>query len=157
MKKLYLSLITAVASLALLVPVSSARAGYAIIPFCGNVGTSGVSGTSPKTLAPGQVCSFFPVAVAGMHVSWDVTKRGSGSVCLAVIKSPPGWPNGTILAGSGAPGPAACEPVNSVTRWVTWQATNGFGAVYGQPVMINYSSATIKSRPDQDGYLAYYY
>ena len=40
-----------------------------------------------------------------------------------------------------------------------WFAYNGFGAVYGQPVMINFSTATVKTQPawsDIWGWINYY-
>jgi hypothetical protein len=156
--KLWIAGLSALATAALLIPVASAEAGYNTIPFCGNVSPStGTAGTSPKVLTSGQTCSFFPVAVSSMRVDWDVTSSGNGSVCLGVVRYPPGWPNGTMLGITGAPGSPICHPVNSVTRFVNWNAYNGFNAVYGQPIVINYSTATIKTRPDRNGWLSYYY
>lgn len=153
-----LAALAALASLALLVPAGSAQAAWNVVPFCGSYDTNGQ--VHPKTLKPGEICSFWPVAVAAMNVRWDVTSSsGSGSVCIGVVRYPPGWPNGTMLGMSGAPGPPRCEPIRSSARFgTTWAAQNGFGAVSGQPVMINYSTATIKTRPDiADTYLTYYY
>jgi hypothetical protein len=153
------TIIAALASLALLVPAGSAQAAasWTVVPFCGSYDTNG--NIQPKVLKPGEVCSFWPVAVAAMNVHWDVRTSGSGGVCLGVVRSPPGWPNGTMLGMSGAPGPARCFPVGSGPNAnLGWAAQNGFGAVYGQPVMINYSTATIRTRPhDADTYLTYYY
>ena len=161
-KKLWLGGLAALTSLAFLVPAGSAQAAYNVVPFCGSYNPSGPTLYSrylPQTLKPGQICGFWPVAVAAMNVHWDKVSSGSGSVCVGVVRYPPGWPNGTMLAPSGAPGPARCFPVGSgPTANLGWAAQNGFGAVYGQPVMINYSSATIRTRPqDTDTYLTYYY
>jgi hypothetical protein len=161
--KLQLSAVAALASLALLIPAASAQAGgYATVPFCGNYNPNTGSYT-PKTLNPGDVCTFYPVAVAGMSVTWKMTKAGSGSICVGVMSSPPGWPKGKWLTNTGNPRTGytlGCNPPNGYYGggggYTYWKAENGFGAVYGQPVMVNFSTATIKTDP-LSGALGYWY
>jgi hypothetical protein len=161
-KRISITVVAALVSMALLIPAGSAQAsGYATVPFCGNYNPNTGSYTA-KTLNPGDVCSFYPVAVAGMSVSWKMTKAGSGSICVGVMSSPPGWPKGKWLTNTGGSGgyTLACNPPDGYYHtgggYAGWKAENGFGAVYGQPVMVNFSTATIKTDP-LSGALGYWY
>jgi hypothetical protein len=182
-KHITVILAAAVASLALLVPAGSAQAATPHhVKWCGQLTSNGYVS---MTLKPGEVCSFWPVAVSSMWGSWKVVSSGRGSVCIGVIQYPPGWPNGKVLSPTGGnpatdpprdpydgrpphpgdPGyPYSCQPWTGYMAAgdglaTTWFANNGFGAVYGQPVMINFSSATIKTQPgwsDLYGWINYY-
>jgi hypothetical protein len=159
-KAVWIAALATLASLALLIPAGSAQAAYGSAPFCGSVNPGG--GYSPMTLKTGQVCGFYPVAVRYAIATWDVVKSGSGSICLGVLQYPPGWPNGKPLSPTGS-GPGNywnCFPVNGWDKYAVWGANNPFGAVYGQPVLLNYSSATIKTRLISGGWyshIEYYY
>jgi hypothetical protein len=141
--------IAALASLALLVPAGSAKANS--VPFCTSLHPGTYAQWDPVVLAPGKACSFFPVAVSSFSAAWTVTKPGHGAVCAGVVKSPPGYPNGKPLDPvTGAPiawGVANKSPCADIARYrnVAWGAQNGFGAVAGQPVIINFSTATLKT------------
>jgi hypothetical protein len=154
MTKPRLIVLAALASLALLVPASSAEAAVRQqVPFCGSLSPNG--GYLPKTLAPGKACTFFPVAVNSFYAPFDIVKGGNGAVCTAVVKYPPGFPSGTPLdPRTGGPGSWRCTDVH-LQLAAGWAADNGFSAVYGQPVVLNYSTATIKTRPIE-GVLWYY-
>jgi hypothetical protein len=117
------------------------------------------------TLKPGQVCGFYPVAVHYAIATWDIVKSGSGSMCTGVLQYPPGWPNGKPLSptGSGTAGNNwFCWPVNGQAgdKYAAWGANNAFGAVSGQLVLVNYSTATVKTRLNAGGWYShveYYY
>ena len=127
------------------------------VPYCGSLRPSG--GWDPVTLQPGQACSFAPVAVHSIHAWWDITHQGtSGSILVGVIQSPPGYPNGQVLSPYGGPGQWYGYPPDDGTNGnqLWWFALNGFNAVSGQPVILNYSNYTIRLNPNQ-GSLTYYY
>jgi hypothetical protein len=152
--------ITLTALVALALAVAGAGSAQAATlrhaPFCGSLHPS--TGWVPITLAPGQACTFLPTAVQSIWGAWSVTKDGEGSICTAVVESPPGWPNGRPLSPTGS-GPGnywAC--VYPYAFGVVWQANNAFNAVYGQAVLLNYSTATIRTQLNVNGYgLIYYY
>jgi len=146
-KRITIAAISALASLALLIPAGSAQAAFGSAPFCGSLNPGG--GYSPMTLKSGQACAFYPVAVRYAIATWDVVQGGSGSVCLGVVQYPPGYPKGRTLSPTGS-GPGNywnCFPVNGSGggRYAAWGANNPFGAVSGQPVLLNFSTATIKT------------
>ena len=179
-KRISIVVMAALASLALLIPAGSAGAAFHRVPFCGQLTSSGYQS---MTLKPGQVCGFLPVAVSSIWPIWKVVQGGKGSVCVGVVQYPPGWPNGKALTPSGKPlgtepprdpydgrpphpqdagYPYSCDPYNLSTGelgYTTWWAFNGFGAVYGQPVLVNFSTATIRTLPNNTsdwGWLNYY-
>jgi hypothetical protein len=178
-----LAALAGLASLALLVPAGSAQAATQYhAKWCGQLTSSGYQS---MTLKPGQVCAFPPVAVRSMWGAWQVTSSGHGSVCIGVIQYPPGWPNGKALSPTGG-NPATDPPRDpydgmpphpdypgypyTCPTWTgdmtkgdviegAWFAYNGFGAVYGEPVMVNFSTATVKTLPGLGspwGYINYY-
>lgn len=161
-RKPQLVLAAALASLALLIPTGSAQAASVGQPFCGSLNAGG--GYSEMKLTPGAVCGFYPVAVHYAIATWDIVQSGSGSVCLGVLQYPPGWPKGKPLSPTGS-GPGNywnCWPVEGSggDRFAVWGANNPFGAVYGQPVLVNFSNATIKTRLFGGGWyshIQYYY
>ena len=143
--------LAALASLALLVPAGSAKASPYSVPFCNARHLGSANQWDPVTLAPGKACSFFPVAVSSFSTAWSIVKPGHGSVCAGVVQSPPGYPNGKRLdpvtgkpIAWGVPNKSPCLSI-ATYRNTAWGAQNGFGAVYGQPVIINFSTATIKT------------
>jgi hypothetical protein len=139
---------------ALLASAVPAQASYTTVPFCGSLHPGG--GWDPKVLAPGDVCTFPPVAVQHMHIWWTTTHDGGpgGAILLGVVQSPPGYPNGQVLGPAGGPGPwGGANPEAGEAFWI---ANNGFNAVGGQPVVLNYSTDTIKLWPN-NGSLGYYY
>jgi hypothetical protein len=150
-KAFLLAVAAAFTSLALLVPAGSAQGALYQEKFCGQLTSSGYQ---PITLKPGDVCGFWPVAVNLAGAAWQVTKPGNGSVCIAVLRSPPGWPNGQPLAPSGGPGSWGCVP-HTYGVICCWEANNGFNAVHGQLVLLNYSTATIRTHPS-GGFIRYY-
>jgi hypothetical protein len=94
-----------------------------------------------------------------------VLGSGSGSVCVAILKSP--WPNGQMvpLDDFGQPTNWTCRDLrqsNTSDGWIgfVWRTvTGGFGAVPGQPALLNYSTARIQVLTDnpQWNYVTYYY
>jgi hypothetical protein len=149
-KRISIAVVTALGSLALLIPAGSAQAATPrSIPFCGQLTSSGYQ---PMTLRPGEICGFWPVAVSQMMVTWDIVKNGDpnlGGVCIGVLQFPPGWPNGQPLSPTGS-GTAGSNWYCNPWRWgfsSLWVAHNPFGAVYGQPVVVNFSKATIRTLP----------
>jgi hypothetical protein len=161
MTKTRVLFITSLSLLALLVPSSSAKASLNPVPFCASLHPGTSNQWDPVTVAPGKVCTFFPVAVNHFSVSWSITKPGSGAVCAGVVQSPPGYPNGSPLdpvtgapIGWGVPGKSPCVDISRFGA-IVWAAQNGFNAVYGQPVVLNFSTATIKT--DNRCCFLYYY
>jgi hypothetical protein len=152
--------LAALLSLAVLIPAGSAKAVTGgQVPYCASLRATGQ--WDPLTLAPGKVCSFVPVAVRFYSAAWDIVKPGTGSVCTGVIQSPPGWPDGKPLdpvtgqpIAWGIPNKSPCVDIARYRNTV-WEAQNGFGAVYGQPVVVNFSTATI--RTDNTCCLLFYY
>jgi hypothetical protein len=153
-RSIRLIVVVVAATLALLASAVPAQAAYTTVPFCGSLRPSG--GWDPKTLHPGDVCTFPPVAVQSMHIWWTVTQAGGpgGAILLGVVQSPPGYPGGQVLGPAGGPGPWSGGNPTDGGAW--WFANNGFNAVYGQPVVLNYSNYTIKLWPN-NGSLGYYY
>jgi hypothetical protein len=139
--------LAALVSLALLVPAGSAKAvNGASVPFCTSLHPNTISQWDPVVVPSGKTCSFYPVAVRSFSAAWSITKAGHGSVCGGVVNS-----NGSPLDPvTGAPIPwgvkdkSPCVDI-SIYRNVAWGARNGFGAVYGQPTILNFSTATIKT------------
>jgi hypothetical protein len=181
--KVRLALLAALASLALLVPASSSQgATVHSVKFCGALTSAGYTSI---TLKPGQACTFWPLAVRTIWGVTQVTSGGHGSVCFGVIQYPPGWPSGKPLSPTGGnpatdpprdpwdgmpphpdyPGyPYTCVPWGDTLSKGdvlegAWFAYNGFGAVYGQPVIVNFSTATMKTLPGYQslwGWVTYY-
>ena len=185
-RKLRYLLGVALGSLALLVPMASTAQAATLYraKFCGAITSGGITSV---TLRPGQACTFLPVSVRSLWPIWQVTASGHGSVCVGVLPYPPGWPKASSrpLSPTGGnpatdpprdpfdgqpphpdfPGyPYTCQPysqnMSAGEQWAgAWFAHNGFGAVYGQPVIINFSTATVKTLPGRDstwGWMNYY-
>jgi len=117
------------------------------VPFCGSLNPG--NGYQGVTLKPGQACTFLPTAVKSIWGAWDVVKNGEWGfgVCVGVLEYPPGWPSGRPLSPTGS-GPGnywGCAPPSSFG--IIAQANNIFGAVYGQAVLLNGSTATIVTQP----------
>jgi hypothetical protein len=162
-KRTSIAAVAALASLALLIPSGSANAAIPHrVAFCGiNNGVRYV----PMTLKPGQACTFWPLAVQQMSVTWSMVHRvgDGGGICIGVVQSPPGYPKGKPLSPTGS-GPGnywSCAQPFYNSGLVFWRAANAFDAVYGEPVVLNYTSSTIKVEPASDssdpyGWLYYY-
>ena len=135
--------LTALASMALLVPAGSAKANS--VPFCTSLHPGTYAQWDPVVLPSGKACSFFPVAVSSFSAAWTVTKPGHGAVCAGVVKN--GKPLDPVTGGPIAWGVANKSPCVDIARYrnVAWGARNGFGAVAGQPMIINFSTATLKT------------
>jgi hypothetical protein len=138
----------------LLASAVPAQASYASVPFCGSLHPGG--GWDPVTLTPGKACTFVPVAVAAFHIEWTVTHDAGpgGAILIGVVQSPPGYPNGQVLSPAGGPGQWGAANLEGGGAY--WFANNGFGAVYGQAAVVNYSNSTVKLWPNS-GFINYYY
>jgi hypothetical protein len=150
-KKIWIGALVALSSLALLAPAGSARAATLHgAPFCvvrgSNVGI---------TLKPGQRCTFYPLATNGFFVFFHAIRAGSysGSICGGITRYPPLNSN-TPLNDSAQPTSWDCVPASNLNNRgdsaLGRRVQNGFGAVYGQATILNFSNATIKF-PDGAG------
>jgi hypothetical protein len=151
-----IAIATVAASLALLVPASSASAATGFSNWCNNQSVGYV-------VDPGKVCTWYPVTTAQVSTGWDVKGPGSGKVCVAILQYP--WPNGKMvpLDDFGRPTDWTCNYLrqsgNPASTWnlAYRDVTQGFGAVYGQPALLNFSTAKIQVRVDQLNWVKYYY
>ena len=153
----FLVLAGALTSLVLLLPAGSAQAA--------NVGASHWcnNGSLGYVVQPGKVCTWYPVAANSVVTGWNVIGKGSGKVCVAILKYP--WPNGQMqpLGDHGEAFPWACNTLrqggNPASNWNVQgrYVTSGFGAVYGQPAVLNFSTAKIQILVDQLNYVKYFY
>ena len=142
MKKLWLAGLAALTSIALLVLAGSAQASSG--KFCG-----ATDARLGYYVEPGKICAWWPAATSFVRSDWWVRSAGSGVVCVAILQYP--WPNGQAqpLNDQGQPSNWNCAQLRSgnnpnwnvVARpWVQ----NGFGAVYGQAAILNFSTARIQ-------------
>lgn len=148
-KRIAVVAIAAIASLALLVPAGSASAdGY---HYCQS--TYGF----PVTLSPGQDCrGFGPLKLFRVVGVWEVVKPGNGVVCVGITKLNTRTPLNDFNQPSGWNQTGdECTNVNASSKVAVRYVVGGFGAVPGQPMMLNYSTATIRSVPAYS--LAWYY
>jgi hypothetical protein len=139
--------IAALASLTLLIPAGSASAASGSYDFCYSNNLT----RTPATLKPGQDCrGFGPLNLFRVYGVFEIVKPGNGAVCVGIIRNgtttplndynqPSGW-NQTGEECQTITGAPAGTWANADRRVV-----GGFGAVPGQPIMLNYSTATIKS------------
>jgi hypothetical protein len=150
MKKLMIAAATMLAALALLAPAGSAQAAtLKSSTWCDGTNHAGM------TLAPGKMCTWWPLTVHYGFSFWDITKAGSGQVCLAVGNYQ--GSNFVTVPGAGW----TCRPVKNIhdgsSDGVNAIAVqNYFGAAYGQIAILNYSSATIKTK-GSGGMIVQYY
>jgi hypothetical protein len=139
MKKLLTAAVTMLAGLAFLLPAGSAQAStLRNTTWCDGQGNG-------YTLAPGKMCTWWPLTVQSGYAFWDITKSGSGNVCLSVGN----YQGSTFVTASGAGW--RCVPVHSIhdgtsSGGLGLTVQNYFGAAYGQIAILNYSSATIKTK-----------
>jgi hypothetical protein len=142
--------VSALASLALLVPAGSAQASWRTDPFC--VG-SNINGHYPgQTLVGGSSCSSWPLNVGEIYVSYKVVKAGTGRVCVGLFKygssQPVSGAPGLVCPGVGVSSQYARVGQEGVIRWYFPPYSNPPRAyAYGQARIINYSTATIKTIP----------
>jgi hypothetical protein len=140
MKKLMTAAVTMLAALAFLVPAGSAQAAQlSDSTWCQGSNNAGM------TLAPGKMCTWWPLTVHYGYAFWDITKAGSGQVCLSV-----GHYQGSQFVTNAGAG-WTCRPVKNIFDGSSSgvnaiSVQNGFGASYGQIAILNYSSATIKTK-----------
>jgi hypothetical protein len=156
-KRISIVVLAALASMALLVPIGSAHAATLRAErFCGYLDPG--HGYQPVVLRPGQACTFLPAAVNSIFAQWEVVNGGSngGGVCVAVVQSPPGWPSGRPLSPTGS-GPGNWNCIAPYSAGIAWTANNGFNAVYGQAVLLNYSTVTIRTVLSKVGVGTIYY
>jgi hypothetical protein len=140
-KRLTIFAAASLASLALLVPAGSANAAQATAHWCSN-------GTNGYVVEPGKICTWYPVATHFLTTNFQVISGGSGVFCAAILQSP--WPNGNAqpLDDYGRPTGWTCGP-NQVWQkgqgsLVARRVYGGFGAVYGQAAILNFSTARIR-------------
>jgi hypothetical protein len=147
----------ALTSLALLVPAGSAQAAnVAQQHWCNN-------GSVGYVVQSGKTCTWWPVNANTVLTGWNVIGPGSGSVCVAILKYP--WPNGQMqpLDDFGQPTSWSCNTLrHDGNPSSTWHSAGrfvyqGFGGVYGQPALLNFSSAKIQILVDQLNYVRYFY
>ena len=146
-KRIAIVAIAAIGAMAtMLASAGAASAASGTYYFC----TSSPYGI-PSTLGPGQDCrGFGPLNIFRVYGVFEIRSPGNGAVCVGIVR------NGTMTplndyaqpAGWNQTG-AECTTVNGATV-VTWRTANrqvvaGFGAVPGQPVMLNFSTATVRS------------
>ena len=145
-RKTLLAVVAVLASLALFAPAGSAQAAtLRAEKFCGSLSPG--HGYQSVVLKPGQACTFLPVAVHSIFAQWELVSGSgrSGGVCVAVVQSPPGWPNGQPLSPTGSGPGNYWNCIVPSSAGIAWTANNGFGAVYGQAVLLNYSNSTIRT------------
>jgi hypothetical protein len=159
-KTVRIALLSALAALALFIPAGSVKGATLYeADFCGSLHAGG--GYVPMALGPGQACTFWPVAVHEAAAIWGISHHAAGgAVCLGVVASPPGWPRTTAALSpvTGQPGDNwKCVPADQGFSGgsLVWTAQNGFGAVRGQAVLLNYSNSTINTIPSW-GWIKYY-
>ena len=150
MKKLMTAAITMFAALALLVPTGSAQASQ----LTGSTWCDG-SNHAGMTLAPGKMCTWWPLTVHYGFSFWDITKPGKGQVCLSVGRYQ--GSNFVTLPGAGW----TCRPVKNIYDGSSdgvnaIRVQNIFGAVYGQIAILNVSGATIKTKGSGGMFVQYY-
>jgi hypothetical protein len=151
-------------SLALLIPAGSAHAvTLHESPFC--VWSSG--STAGITLKPGQRCSFWPLPTA-RFLTWATVVSGgrSGRICSAITQFP-GYVTSNALNDAGQVDPSAwiCYEMRDYGFYGSLLGfgrvvENGFGAVYGQATVLNFSTATIRfydaTSSNQNSVFTYY-
>ncbi len=141
----------ALVSMALLVPASSAQAATLHNNTWCNSGATGPG----YIVASGKMCTFWPLTVQSGYAFWDITKSGSGNVCLSVGN----YQGKNFVTVAGAPW--RCVPVHSIhdgtsSGGLGLTVQNYFGAAYGQIAILNYSSATIRTKPGGGMQVRYY-
>jgi hypothetical protein len=134
-------------SLALLIPAGSAHAvTLHESAFC--VANPGSPYEYPLTLKPGQTCSYWPLPTHGFLTWATVVNSGhSGRICSAITQ--PGTYNALNDAGQVDPSAWLCHEMRNEGFYGTRLGfgrlvENGFGSVYGQATVLNFSTATIK-------------
>jgi hypothetical protein len=154
-------------SLALLIPAGSAHAvTLHEAPFC--VWSWGSN--SGITLKPGQTCRYFPLPTHGYYTWAKVIDPGSnsGRICAAITQYP-GYQTYNALNDAGQVDPSAWTCYEMGGRYPAYAGqlllwarfvNNGFGAVYGQATVLNFSTATIRFvdhiNEDQNSVFVYY-
>jgi hypothetical protein len=152
MRKVMVTCVSALVSLAVLVPAGSAHAAFREDPFCS---PDADFWHRPVTLVPGQMCTSWPLNVNEFKVWWEVVKPGRGQVCLALtqyggsgsgqpISGIPGWR--CVGVGYGGNTTAANAEEWWFSRWTIY-AYNPYlrySYRYGQARILNLSSATIR-------------
>jgi hypothetical protein len=141
-RRIQLTLVAAIAASILLIP-GAARADSSD-GFCG--ATDAHLG---YFIEPGKICAWWPAPMRFVSSDWWVRSPGSGVVCVAIIRSP--WSAGQPaqpLDDQGRPTNWNCSPLrNGNANWNVaarpW-VQNGFGAVYGQAAILNFSTARIQ-------------
>lgn len=139
--------VSLIAMVAALAPTSASAATLQSTRWCGVENNDG----SPQfgyDVKPGKWCGTWPYATNFVVASWDVLGSGGhGQVCVgiaSIFSSPP-----VPLNDQGQPGQWECTTLRAASggNWnlvSRHHVQNAFAAVYGQPTILNFSTATIR-------------